>query len=204
MLIHTLFLLAACSGGDSTTTGGPAVGGPASNPDYPDMVCPEGTKLTTGSSAKGEARWCDREGVMHGPFQRFYPDGQKAVQGTYDTNQEDGPWIWWHPNGKDATKGKYAKGREVGSWTWWHDNGSRAEEGDFLMGRKAGTWVAWYDTGRKKEEGLYQNGTKNGTWTYYNDDEENTVLKTERWENGEMKEEKVVNDPNKPPPKGKK
>lgn len=201
----TLWLLSACTGGSpsSATDGGP-VGGPASNPDHPDMACPEGTRFTSGTSAKGEERWCDREGLMHGPYQKFYPSGQKAAQGVMDSNKEDGDWAYWHENGKDATKGKYSKGLQVGSWTWWHDNGKRAMEGDFLRGRKAGTWVSWYPSGKKSEEGLYQNDMKNGTWTYYNDDEENTVLRTERWENGEKKEEKVVNDPNAPPPKGKK
>ena len=105
------------------------------------------------------------------------------------------------PEELKSQKGKFVKGKQTGSWTWWHPNGQRAEEGDYLVGRKAGQWVSWYESGAKKEEGIYHNGMKNGVWTYYNDDKDNTVEKTERWENGGIVEENgkaVVPEKDKP------
>jgi hypothetical protein len=194
-VVSTLLLL-ACSGGAPGTG---EVDGPAVVPSRPDISCPEGTVLESGKSAKGDEQWCDRGGVMHGPYIRYYPDGTRAVKGSHDNNLPDGDWIWWHENKIESSKGKYVKGKQTGSWTWWHPNGNRAEEGDFLQGRKAGQWVSWYESGLKVEEGLYHNGMKNGAWTYYNDDPENTVARTERWENGAIVEEHGVDPRTKAP-----
>ncbi|MCB9686540.1 MAG: hypothetical protein H6738_08435 [Alphaproteobacteria bacterium] len=173
------------------------------------ITCPEGTNEQTATSSKGEERWCDRAGVMHGPYIRLYPNGERAVKGEYDNSVPNSDWVWWHENGKEMSKGKYIKGKQTGPWTWWHDNGVRAEEGDFLGGRKAGQWVKYFESGRKQEEGLFHNDMKNGTWTYYVDDDEGTVERTERWEGGKMVEETILVGDNKdkgvkPQPKEKK
>ena len=102
-----------------------------------------------------------------------------------------------HENGKESSKGKYRKGKQTGSWTWWHDSGQRKEEGDYLQGRKAGQWITYYESGHKQEEGLFHNGMKNGTWTYYNDNDDNTIFRRENWQLGQLKEEKIVDDPSK-------
>lgn len=183
-----LSMLLACGGSETSTN--TAELSPSEN-TKPEISCPEGTALEIGQTAKGTEQWCDRGGVMHGPYFRQYPSGARAVKGRYDNNQPDGDWIWWHDGADEieSQKGKYVKGKQTGAWTWWHPNGKRAEEGDYLAGRKAGQWVAWYESGAKKDEGLYNNGMKSGLWTYFNDDSENTVLKTERWENGSIVEE---------------
>ncbi len=196
MLVFSLLL--ACGGG---ATPEPPKDAPTAPTEAPrptvggDLVCPEGTTQQSASSSKGEERWCDRAGVMHGPYLRLYPDGSRAVRGEYDNSSPNADWVWWHENGQEASKGKYIKGRQTGPWTWWHPNGTRAEEGDFLGGRKAGQWVKYYESGHKKEEGIYHNDMKNGMWTYYLDDEESTVEKTERWEGGVMVEEKILAGP---------
>ncbi len=195
--MFTTLLLAACSG--TAPTDAPATDAPA--PVVQELQCPEGTTIQSANSAKGEEKWCDRGGVMHGPYVQYYPDGSKAVKGSYDSNVPDGDWIYWHENGQESSKGKYVKGKQTGSWTWWHPNGNRMEEGDFLAGRKAGQWTSWFESGMKKEEGIYHNGMKNGTWTYFMDDEENSVARIEKWELGEMKEAKESAPKPKPKPK---
>lgn len=191
MLTTTLLLLAAC--GSSTTATDPGTLSP--EPTRPTLTCPEGTTLESGSSVKGQEVWCDRGGIMHGPYIRYYPNGARATQGSYDNNNADGDWIWWHENKQEASKGKYVRGKQTGPWTWWHTNGNRAEEGDFLQGRKAGQWVSWYESSMKKDEGMYHNGIKDGLWTYYEDSPESPVLRTERWQQGAMVEENILKKP---------
>jgi antitoxin component YwqK of YwqJK toxin-antitoxin module len=194
----TLLLAIGC-GGTPPETGEPTDPQPEINPaateEFSDaaraLQCPEGTTIERGANAKGVEYWCDRDGVMHGSYLREYPSGELATKGAYDNNDADGAWIWWHENGQESSKGKYAKAKQTGSWTWWHENGERQKEGDFLVGRKQGQWTAWHESGLKAEEGLYHNDMKNGTWRYYNDDEENTVARTEVWQNGQMTNEKV-------------
>ena len=185
-------LLLACGGApaDAPTDAPPPEAGAG---NLANLQCAEGTaqKETTGPS--GTERWCDRDGVMHGAYVRLYPDGKRAARGAYDNSPPDGDWVWWHENGQESGKGKYAKGgRQTGAWTRWHPNGAKQEEGDYLQGRKAGHWTRWYETGKKQEEGLYHNDAKNGLWTYFLDDEENSVERTELWEGGAMKEEKII------------
>lgn len=188
-----LTLLAAC--GAPTP---PATDGGATSPQLPStganqFACPEGTKQTETTTGGGSERYCDKDGLMQGPYIRFFPSGDWAAKGAYDRSEPDGDWTWRHDNLKDAQKGKYVKGKQVGSWTRWYPNGQKEEEGDYLSGRKAGTWTSYYESGRKKEFGIYHNDMKNGLWTYLFDNEEGTVNKTELWEGGAMKEEKIVN-----------
>jgi len=157
----------------------------------PTIECGEGTTLEKGVSSKGVEYWCDRDGVMHGSFVRFHHNDRKAVSGEYNSNQPNGNWTWWHETGHESKKGKYVRGKQTGAWTWWHEGGERAREGDFLAGRKAGQWTAWFPSGVKQEEGMFHNDMKNALWTFYNDDDQNSVARTELWRNGEMVEEKV-------------
>lgn len=191
LTVTTLLLLAGCSGSPpeiNDPTPGPEPAGPA----LPPLSCPAGSSVQSGVSSKGTEAWCDRGGIMHGPYVRLYPSGARAVKGAYDNNQPDGDWFWWHENSTEASKGKYVRGKQTGPWTWWHENGSRAEEGDFLQGRKAGQWVSWYESGVKKDDGMYHNGIKDGLWTYYEDNPDNPVARTELWEEGAVKEESIL------------
>lgn len=195
-----LAVLAACGGSPPADHGHGGHGGGHEAPEAePAMVpvegvpmsCPEGTQHQQAETAKGVEHWCDRSGTMHGPFLRLFPGGAKQTTGAYENNQRDGSWIWWHETGKEAQKGKYTRGKHAGSWTSWYPSGAREEEGDYLQGRKQGTWTKWYESGAKMESGIFHNGTKSSLWTYYNDDEKNTVARTERYENGQMVEEKI-------------
>lgn len=158
-------------------------------PDLPTLACPEATTQESASSDKSVQYWCERDGVMHGPYVEYHLNDEKAASGAYVENQPDGPWIWWHDNGATEKKGKFSKGKQTGAWTWWHANGNRKEEGDFLQGRRQGQWTTYYESGLKESEGMYQNGMKNGAWTFYEDDVENTVILARNYENGEVVKE---------------
>lgn len=193
-----LLLLLACGGGENAGPDplpAPTAGGLARREPLPPVAmqsCPEDTNLETAQTSSGGEQYCDRGGVLHGPYYAFYPSGEQRVRGSYDDGVMNGDWIEWHENGQERLKGRYVRGKETGPWTWWHPNGNRSEEGDFLQGRRAGKWTAWFESGAKKEEGMYHNGMKDGSWTYYNDDTEGSVARTERWENGILAEEHVT------------
>ncbi len=160
-------------------------------PDLVPLNCPAGTQLASGRNVNGIEQWCERYGVMHGPYARYYDNGLKAVQGDYVRNLPDGDWSWWHENNQKASKGTYRKGKQAGAWTWWHPNGNREMEGDFLAGRKEGKWTSWYADGQRADEGLYHNGAKDSEWLYYREHAEGVVERTERWVRGIL----VPNEP---------
>lgn len=156
------------------------------------LKCPEGTAMHEGDKPEGLERWCDRAGSMHGPYVRYFTDGEKAVEGAYANNLPDGLWNWYFASGEKASKGSYRDGKEVGGWTYWYESGARKEEGDFLQGRRAGTWTTWYESGRKQGEGMYQNGQRNGVWVFYRDDDVNSARRRETWVYGKLTDEKEV------------
>jgi antitoxin component YwqK of YwqJK toxin-antitoxin module len=40
-------------------------------------------------------RSTNRAGVRHGPYERYEPDGQLRVKGTYNMGEGCGEWIYW-------------------------------------------------------------------------------------------------------------
>ncbi len=200
-MLISLLLLIACSEPEPMVDAPPDPAEPDGTMpapgDQPEAVvapinCEPGTSGQMADTEKGREFWCDKGGLMHGPFVRHHPNGSKAAEGHYANNLPDGNWIWWHPNGVEEAKGKYVKGKQTGSWTTWYDNGVRSEEGDYLQGRKQGTWTSWFESGAKSEDGIFHNGMKNATWIYYDDSEENKPVRTELWKNGQMAEEKAI------------
>ena len=191
-MLTLIALVTACGTGTDPQSGQVATA-PIENPGTPgapSLLCPPGTSQDSGSSEEGVRYWCAKDGVFHGPFEGYHPDGEKSVSGAYFENEPDGSWIWWHPNGATMQKGKYNKGKQTGSWTWWHPNGQRKEEGDYLHGRRQGQWTTYYETGLKESEGMYQNNMKTGAWIFYNDDGENSVEVTRLYENDQVTKEK--------------
>ena len=192
MLTLIPLLVAAC--GSAPESAPPAAVNPAvpapGEAATPRLACPPGTEQDSGSSEEGVRYWCAKDGVFHGPFEGYHPDGEKSVSGAYFENEADGSWIWWHENGATMQKGKYNKGKQTGSWTWWHANGQRKEEGDYLNGRRQGQWITYYETGLKQSEGMYQNNMKTGAWLFFNDDSENSVEVTRFYENDEVIKER--------------
>ncbi|MBT3220738.1 MAG: toxin-antitoxin system YwqK family antitoxin [Proteobacteria bacterium] len=212
ILFVTFFILTACElEGLVTLTDSPPVNaqtpaGPAEAPPKPEpskepevvleeLNCPKGARAKNSKTQKGVEQWCDRNGVQHGPYIRFYFSGQRAVKGNYSDNKPDGQWIWFHPNGQTESKGRYKLGKQVGSWSWWHDNGERAQEGEYYEARRWGLWITWYSNGQKREEGTYRNGLKDGEWYYWG---RTSRLETvELWVYG--KKEKVLKGVQLPP-----
>ncbi len=186
-------ILTACGGGEDAPPAENTPEQPPAEPQpddgLPSMECPEGATYNTGQGALGLEQYCEMSGVMHGPIRKFYSNGNRSAEGSYDNGKTNDTWSWWYEDGKKKSKGAYKKGKQTGSWGWWHENGGRAREGDFLNGRKAGQWTSWFDNGRKSEEGLYFNDQKNGQWKYFLDNEDNSVSRLETWENGNLVKE---------------
>jgi len=195
LMIPALVSLIGCSGSGSQYAS------PSSDARLEDgtprLDCPDGTEQQSGTTETGEEYWCARGAVMYGPFVSFYANGNKEASGTFVENQRSGQWTWWYDNaaegeeqGQTRMKGKYDRGKQIGAWRWWHPNGNRKMEGDFLHGRKQGQWTTFYESGHRESEGMYHNNNKNEEWRYYDDAEGGKVSRVERYENGELVQDK--------------
>ena len=106
----------------------------ASGPDA--VVCGAGLRMAGGRPPAGDALWCERErdGVKHGPY------------------------VAWHPNGNVADRGHYADGRRQGAWTRYWQSGGRRAQVHFEGGHEHGVLLVWDELGRQEREIRYEHG----------------------------------------------
>lgn len=83
------------------------------------------------------------EQVKQGPLVLFHPNGQKAMEGSYEANEPIGKHLWWHVNGQKSIEGSYRGGKADGTWTWWHPEGPKSTQGDYSEGSPVGEWIWW-------------------------------------------------------------
>ncbi len=86
-----------------------------------------------------------------------------------------GPWARWFENGDPYLAGEFLDGREHGMLFSWHPNGQLRGVGQFVFGDKVGKWIKWDDTGRKRNEWHYENNLRNGPFTEW--DENGDIVK---------------------------
>lgn len=134
-----------------------------------------------------------KEGVPHGSFVGWYPNGRKAMEGALHGDTRVGMWKAWHENGQLKRKGKfvddkeegrfmwynaegmltkvgrYRAGKEDGKWAWYHDNGRKMQEGVLRNGMEEGEWREWYPDGKPKMLGQLRKGEKYGTWAWWDE-----------------------------------
>jgi hypothetical protein len=100
------------------------------------VVCGPGTRLVGARPPQGHALYCEREhdGVKHGSY------------------------LAWHPNGSVAESGSYATGRRQGVWTRFWETGGRRARVHFEGDREHGVLVVWDELGRVEQEIRYLHG----------------------------------------------
>jgi antitoxin component YwqK of YwqJK toxin-antitoxin module len=75
---------------------------------------------------------------MHGPWVKYWKNGQLQEKGTYKKGKEDGPFVKYHENGQLQSKGTYKDGKKDGPWVSYNRDGTVLEEytGTFKDGMK--------------------------------------------------------------------
>jgi len=131
------------------------------------LKCPKGSRQQ--ANKEDSSVFCAQDGVTHGRYTSWHPNGQQCLEANYNNGKEDGRWTGWHENGKKRVEGKYVNGTQLGKWTLWHENGRKMGEGKYVDSRKHGEWVGWYENGRKFFEGRYLHGKEVGHWTYWHE-----------------------------------
>lgn len=100
-------------------------------------LCPDGT---TRKLSEREARCLDDQRREHGPYLRWYPDGQIVEQGSYDRGRRVGEWQSFHANGQLAWKATYVDDWRHGAFTSYEPDGRELERGSYENGNRVGEW----------------------------------------------------------------
>lgn len=70
-------------------------------------------------------------GNEHGPYERYYSNGQLEEKGEYDQGFKSGKWEKFYPSGKLEYTGAYEKDNKIGSWKFYFPNGNLEAEENF-------------------------------------------------------------------------
>lgn len=77
-----------------------------------------------------------RAGKREGPYRKFFPDGNKMTEGTYNSDLLEGDFTLYYPNGKIQLKGQYKNGQQVGNWNYYDEEGNAIQEEDFRINQE--------------------------------------------------------------------
>ena len=119
---------------------------------FEDLVEREGlhykkfTDIPFSGKTTGNTQGTFRHGKKHGPWVRYWDNGQLSQKGTYKDGKWDGPWVGYYDNGKMWSRGTYKDGKEEGPWVWYD--------------RRSGRVV--YRLGSVLFTGTYRNGRRVG------------------------------------------
>jgi antitoxin component YwqK of YwqJK toxin-antitoxin module len=108
-------------------------------------------------------------GLLHGPYSKWYPDGISMDRGTFQFGLLHGESEDWHPNGKRASQTFRYYGSTYGVQTYWHQNGAKKDEQGYLSDLPHGRARQWDDRGRLLLDCYFRLGERDGPFKQYYD-----------------------------------
>ncbi len=128
--------------------------------------------------------------TKNGPYVFYHENGQKADEGTFINNVQEGIWKYYYASGKLKDSGMVVHGRMAGTWTSWHENGqvkSIANYPSYDSLEKAsktvvifwiimneypssslnGGFISYHSNGHLDSKGSYLNNQRTGSWEFY-------------------------------------
>ncbi len=131
-----------------------------------------------------------RNGVLHGPWRTYYPDGSLQAEGQFVDGMRTGKWRDRSADGSTELHREFLDDKEHGEWVRiengirvkvenyrdgvlqgaaenYYDNGQMESFGQYTNGERTGRWEFFYPDGENKEAGEYLAGKKHGEWTVW-------------------------------------
>ncbi len=96
--------------------------------------------------------------IDHGPYTKWYDNGQKEYEATVVMGKKDGLVTRWHRNGQKWKEERYANGKRHGVSVSWDQSGRKRQEERHLDGKPHGTWTIWAPDGRVKAQQHFDHG----------------------------------------------
>lgn len=106
------------------------------------------------------------DGVPHGPYRAFFPDGHLREEGVFDHGLRTGNWNSWYPGGSIRSHWNYARGQLEGQQQVYHPNGQLWLQYGMERGEYEGDHKTWYPDGELKASGTMHEGFVRGVWDY--------------------------------------
>ena len=116
--------------------------------------------------------YSDGTEIKDGPYNEFYFNGKKLMEGQYVAGLKQGEWKYWGTNGKLIKTETYRNGKLDGAWTLLHEDGSKERDESWKAGKRDGKWILYDSAGKNKpvEQNEFKDGARDGTWIRWNPD----------------------------------
>lgn len=119
------------------------------------------------SNGKPKEKYTILNGVIHGTYTRFYPNGQAWIVAEYKNGYSHGSYKRYYPDGKLMSDIPQVMNRNHGKAVYYGENGKIERETEYLSGEMNGTHTIYYATGKKFKETQYRNDKIDGARTVY-------------------------------------
>jgi antitoxin component YwqK of YwqJK toxin-antitoxin module/Tfp pilus assembly protein PilF len=101
--------------------------------------------------------------VLTGPWEFYFPTGNKKATGTYnDKGEKEGEWKYYYFNGQVKGEEIYRGGKQEGKETYYYDHGAVSSRATYKNGEADGEHTAYYKDGVIKVIDHFANGKLNG------------------------------------------
>lgn len=120
---------------------------------------------------KIKTKACYQNGMLCGPSEKWYPNGQKEFIRYYSLGKPTAEWIDWHPNGQKKMVRYFVFGKAFGFITEWYENGQQRTHVELDDdGQIIGTVKVLHDNGNLAIEYNMESGKMTGDIKVYNKD----------------------------------
>lgn len=81
------------------------------------------------------------DGLLHGPYVRYYPTGEVLTRGRYERGRWEGDFETLYADGSLWMRGGYSGGELDGPFIAYDEDGDVVEEGAYADGEPCGVWL---------------------------------------------------------------
>lgn len=107
------------------------------------------------------------DGKPQGPFEYYYPGGEKAQEGVYQDGKMNGVVTILYTGGEVFGKQMYANGLKEGEQNYFYRSGKLNFIIEYKNGKEEGKYERWYENGNLKETVTNVAGNTDGVYRYY-------------------------------------
>jgi antitoxin component YwqK of YwqJK toxin-antitoxin module len=112
----------------------------------------------------------DKDSLKHGPFIRYFENGQIAEESHFIHGKQDGQRVLYYPNGQKESEGTYVDGELHGEKRVYYDSGELMISSNYEHSEVVGIFKKYYKNGNLLEEVTFENDLENGPFKEYYED----------------------------------
>ncbi len=99
-----------------------------------------------------------KEGVNHGIWRVYFPDGKLSSEMNWKEGKRHGFYREYYNNGEPKVIASFFEGEYMGKYIAYHPHRIPMRTGDYVEGKMDGLWIYYNEKGKVKRKVLYDKG----------------------------------------------